>query len=575
MGLHCWSKMASSMWWFAPILVMLSMLQSGLVPEAEHDRYAIASFCTPEVRPERAVHVANGAELQQALDRATAGDAILLAPGATFRPSAPERSFMLRNRKLGPGQWVTIRSADGAFDAGGVVPAATRVDRSHQTLMPQIRATAANAPAVRTEAGARGYRLIGLDIGVDPGISQITNLVDLGAGNDTSVEAVPSDIVIDRCYLHGNDTGNFRRGIALNGARQAVIDSYLENFHDANTDSQAICGWNGPGPFKIVNNFLEAAGENILFGGSDPATPGLVPSDIEVRRNLSTKRLSWRTSGVSVKNAFELKNARRVLVEGNTFEHVWPSGQDGTAIVLKSANQEGRCTWCVTEYVTFKNNIVRSAAHGLLINGAESGARGLALPERANHIRIQNVVFRDIGGREWGGGKLFRIFGGVSNVEITHVTSTGNSTGILDPRDTADLNPNLVFKYNIVERSLYGIGAGGDEGITTVTRNFAPYVYNQNVLVNTSRTTNQAISDAALKSRYPPVTTIVPDWKALGFLDGTEKLARTSPYYRGGEDGNDLGADLDAVAAAQEGPPSNGRCGPARPIVPPVPRRPK
>jgi len=185
------------------------------------------------------------------------------------------------------------------------------------------------------------------------------------------------------------------------------------------------------------------------------------------------------------------------------------------------------------------------------------------------------VVFRDIGGREWGGGKLFRIFGGVSNVEITHVTSTGNSTGILDPRDTADLNPNLVFKYNIVERSLYGIGAGGDEGITTVTRNFAPYVYNQNVLVNTSRTTNQAISDAALKSRYPPVTTIVPDWKALGFLDGTEKLARTSPYYRGGEDGNDLGADLDAVAAAQEGPPSNGRCGPARPIVPPVPRRPK
>ena len=560
------------MWWFGPVLVMISMLQSGVAPEVEHDSYAIASFCTPEVGAERSVHVASGAELQQALDRAVAGDAILLAPGTTFRPSAPEGSFMLRNRRLAPGQWVTIRSADRAFEAGGVVPAATRVDRSHQTLMPHIRATAANLPAIRTEAGARGYRLIGLDIGVDPGVSQVTNLVDLGAANDTAAEAVPSDIVIDRCYLHGNDAGNFRRGVALNGARQAVIDSYLENFHDANTDSQAICGWYGPGPFKIVNNFLEAAGENILFGGSDPATAGLVPSDIEVRRNLSTKRLTWRTSGVPVKNAFELKNARRVLVEGNTFENVWASGQDGTAIVLKSANQEGRCTWCVTEFVTFRNNIVRSAAHGLLINGAEAGARSLPLPKRANHIRIQNVVFRDIGGREWGGGKLFRVFGGVSDVEITHVTSTGNGTGILDPRDPADLNPNLVFKYNIVERSLYGIGAGGDEGITTVTRNFAPYVYNQNVLVNTSRTTIQAISDAALKSRYPPVTTVVPDWTAVGFVNGTEKLARTSPYYRGGDDGKDLGADLDAVDAAQEGPPSSGRCGPAREPGPERPR---
>ncbi len=156
----------------------------------------------------------------------------------------------------------------------------------------------------------------------------------------------------------------------------AVVDSHLENFHDAHSDSQAIGGWNGAGPFKIVNNFLEAASENIMFGGADPAIEELVPSDIEIRRNLSTKRLSWKSSGVAAKNAFELKNARRVLVDGNTFEHVWTSGQNGTAIVLKSANQEGRCTWCVTEYVTFSNNIVRDAASGLAINAAEAGAKG-------------------------------------------------------------------------------------------------------------------------------------------------------------------------------------------------------
>ena len=73
------------------------------------------------------------------------------------------------------------------------------------------------------------------------------------------------------------------------------------------------------------------------------------------------------------------------------FERVWPSGQDGTAIVLKSVNQEGNCTWCVTEYVTFRRNLVRNAKNGLVINAAETGKRGFAMPVSANHIRIEGT----------------------------------------------------------------------------------------------------------------------------------------------------------------------------------------
>jgi hypothetical protein len=578
----------SDRWWTVPAVLLAFVLpadwlranhtvpRGGQAEEAARDPYRIQSICVPRPAAERPpIAVSNGAELQQALDRANPGDTIALAAGATFLPAARENSFVLRNRGVATGQWITIRSADSAFDANGSVPPATRVSPRNQGAMPRIRATAANIPAIRAEARARGYRLIGLDIGIDPNVTQLGNLVDLGSDSN-SIDTKPADIVIDRCYLHGNDTGNYRRGVALNGVRLAVIDSYFENFHDGNTDSQAIAGWSGPGPFKIVNNFLEAASENIMFGGSDPSIPGIVPSDIEVRGNVSTKRLSWRAAGVAVKNAFELKNARRVLVEGNVFENVWSSGQDGTAILLKSANQEGACTWCVTEYVTFRNNIVRSASHGLVINAAESGgARGLPLPVPANHIRIQNVLFTDIGGPNWGGGKLFRVFGGVSDVEITHVTSTSNANGILDPRSPSDLNPNLVFKYNIVERQYYGIGTGRDEGITTVTRNFTPYVYNQNVLVNTSRTTDQAITDAALKSRYPPVTTIAPDWKAVGFVSGSQRLAPTSPYYRAGEDGKDLGVDVDELTEAIEGKAQSYACGTAERPEPPPRRRPK
>src|SRR5205085_5031116 len=139
-------------------------------------------------------------------------------------------------------------------------------------------------------------------------------------GGQTGTSQVPTDIVFDRCYIHGTTTGTLRRGIALNSARTAVIDSYIAECHEVGTDSQAIGGWNGPGPFKIVNNFLEGAAENFMLGGADPSIANLVSSDIEFRRNYCSKPLSWCATeptyaGVhwSIKNIFELKNAQRVL----------------------------------------------------------------------------------------------------------------------------------------------------------------------------------------------------------------------------------------------------------------------
>ena len=529
------------------------------------DPYQVRAVCTAfPISIGRRVAVSTGIELQQALDSATAGDTILLAPNVPYVPSAPEGSFILRNRQVPAGQWIVVRSASAAFDGRGAIPAGTRVNETNAPFMPQIRATKTNAPAIKAAPGARGYRLVGLDIGADSALQQLTNLVELGSGSDTSIDTEPSDIIIDRSYLHGNDAGNFRRGVLMNGAALAVIDSYVANFHDANSDSQALGGSNGPGPFRIVNNYLEAASENIMFGGADPSVPNLVPSDIEVRRNLSTKRLSWQTDHVPVKNAFELKNARRVLVDGNTFEHVWASGQDGTAILFKSVNQDGKCTWCVTEYVTFRNNIVRGAANGLVVNAAETGQRGLPLPARANHVRLENVLFEDIGGSQWGGGgKLFRIFGGVSDVSVTHVTSRTNGTGVLDPGDPSDSNPRLVFWYNIVERLNYGIGAGSDEGVKTLSRNFAPYTYKQNVLVNTSAGGGQAISDDALLGRYPATTWVAHGWGDVGFQEGNSKLAKISRFVHAGDDGKDIGADVDAIAAGQAASSRGGDgCGP-------------
>ena len=167
---------------------------AGGAAQPPNDPYEITTVCTAlPVLTGRRVAVANGSEFQRALDGAVAGDTILLTAGGTFEPS--DGSFVLRNRRLAPGQWIVIRSSSAAFDPGGQLPPHTRVSEAQAAEMPHIRATT-NAPAIRAEAGARGYRLIGLDIGVDSGVRQVTNLVELGNGSDTTVDTEPSDIVV-------------------------------------------------------------------------------------------------------------------------------------------------------------------------------------------------------------------------------------------------------------------------------------------------------------------------------------------------------------------------------------------
>ena len=165
--------------------------------------------------------------------------------------------------------------------------------------------------------------------------------------------------MFDRCYLHGDPKRGSRRGILMNSRSTAVVDSYFSDFKEVGADSQAVAGWNGSGPFKIVNNFLEGAGENLMFGGADPSIPDLVPSDIEIRHNDFVKPLAWRQgdsayAGVpwTVKNLFELKNARRVLVDGNLFERNWVHAQNGFAILFTVRNQDGRASISSVETTT-------------------------------------------------------------------------------------------------------------------------------------------------------------------------------------------------------------------------------
>src|SRR5205814_2410011 len=327
--------------------------------------------------------------------------------------------------------------------------------------MPKIVAGAISGHAIVAASGAHHFRFIGIEVMAVEGATPF-DLVQLGSGDEQTKHTVPHDIIIDRCYIHGLPGQAAIRGVVLNGNRLAVIDSYLAEFKDQVVDTQAIMGWNGPGPFKIVNNYLEAAGENVMFGGADPAIPNLVPSDIEVRRNYFFKPLTWKIDdpsyeGIhwSVKNLFELKNAQRVLVDGNLFEQNWDDAQAGFAVQFTVRNQDGTAPWSTVEDVTFRNNIVRHSGSGINILGLDNNFTS----QQTKRIAIRNNLFADIGGTQWGGGgRLFQLLAGTAHVVIEH--NTAFQTGVIIMADGAP-NTGFVYRDNIAPHNDYGVFGSG------------------------------------------------------------------------------------------------------------------
>lgn len=531
---------------FAPAWVLIALLLIpfgpawGALPELPR-----VFLDTTYVPPTGATIIVQASgDFQAALNTAQPGDVITLQAGATF--AGP---FTLPN-KTGTG-WIIVRT--GAPDSS-LPPPGTRVDPSHGNVMPKVVVGPGVGGAIQTQSGAHHFRFVGVEFRPVPG-SFVTNLVELGSGNETSETALPHDIIFDRCYIHGEPVIGGRRGIALNGKSLAVVDSYLSDFKEVGADSQALLGWNGPGPFKIVNNYLEAAGENVMFGGADPSIPNLVPADIEIRHNYFFKPLSWRIGDPSyagtawaVKNLFELKNARRVLIEGNIFNQVWVHAQTGVALLLTVRNQNGTAPWSVVEDVTIRRNIIRHAGAGFNVTGTDN----LQPSQQTKRVLIQDILLDDISAANWGAwGRHFLILNslstGISDLVIEHVTGFSDTAIAHTGDDPVQAHTGFILRNNIFQKKAYGFaGNGTSEGSSTLNTFYMSPVATKNALIG---------SNAADWSSYPgnffPATE-----NDVGFVDfagGNYRLAASSPYKNAGTDGKDLGADIDAIAAATAG----------------------
>jgi hypothetical protein len=313
------------------------------------------------------------ASVQAAIDAAQPGDTILLRAGETF-----VGNYTLRDKGSSTA-FITIRSdaPDSSLPAAGVrlVPEGRTGANTSRTALARLLGAgdrAKSTPVIRTAAGAHHYILRFLDI---DGAAQVGYETLIALGIDKTDPDPPHHIVFDRDYIHGHKMKGQKRGIALNAKSIDILNSYIADMKAVNTDGQAISGWNGTGPFRIINNYIEAAGENVMFGGSWPATTGLIPSDITISGNHILKNPAWRNPVLSTPGSPRVSSttAAGKLASGTHYFKVAAVLRTAATDMLSAASAEVSASVSSGHAVTLTWSAVSGAEMYRIYRGTAAG----------------------------------------------------------------------------------------------------------------------------------------------------------------------------------------------------------
>ena len=539
----------------------------------------------------KVIHVKSGQDASEAVEKASCGDTVELAAGAMFD------RLVLPAKKCDDAHWIIIRTS--APDSK-LPPEGTRLEPCYAGVTslpgrPPFHCTSSEnvlakiefqgkggAGPVVAEPGANHYRLIGLEVSRAVSLALVYNLI--GPQN------APADhLIFDRMWIHGTAQNETVRGVMLSHIRYgAVIDSYLSDFHcvaksGGCIDSQAVAGGSGDdpmGPFKIVNNFLEAAAESIELGGS-AAT--MTPSDIEIRRNYMFKPMIWMkgqpgfVGGVDgnpfiVKNLFEIKNAVRVLFEGNVLENSWGGfSQAGFAILLTPKNQaigpRNVCPDCQVTDITIRYCTIRHVAGGFVLGNGLSANGGAG--KDGGRYSIHDLTIDDIEPELYAGRGIFAQISsapGVTQVVPLHDVSIDHVTAfpprilfniggpLAEPKMRGLSITNSIFMG--AEKPVTTTGGGIDKNCSAgpLSRSlelalhscFSSYNFQNNVIIGGG-------------GGWPKGTSTPSKLADVGFTNpkegngGEYRLTATSKFKHTGSDGKDVGADIDAIEHATAG----------------------
>jgi hypothetical protein len=572
-------------------LPVSSASQSGFDGPAELPRVYIQTAMADTPAPGNTIAVNTGGNLQSALNSANCGDTITLQAGATF-----SGVFTFPAKNCDDGHWVMVRTSasDSTLPAegsrltpcyGGVssLPGRPALNCASTTnvLAKLLMPSGGNTGPIVFAAGANHYRLIGLEITRAAGTGIVYALAALTAPGGTA-----SNLILDRVWLHGTTQDETKKGFELGGMSYAsAIDSTFTDIHctavsGACTDAAAVGGGSGNplGPFKIVDNFLEASGENILFGGAASTT---TPADIQISQNHFFKPLIWMqgqpgfVGGADghpfiVKNLFELKNAQRVLLEANIMEYSWGGfSQTGFAILLTPVNQPNStganlCAVCQVTDVTIRYNTISHVGGGLQIATVLSEPGQFPALD-GQRYSIHDITIDDINPTVYSGnGRFAEIFSQASNpliqnLSINHVTAF--ASGLLSVSGpTSPQMANFTFTNSIFSVGIYPIWSAN--GKSTDCARYDVPLKTFNDCFTSSAFSNNALIGAT--SSFPPSSWPSGNFfpttaSALQFasynqgIGGNYQLSSSSPYHNAGTDGKDLGADVSTILSETAG----------------------
>lgn len=248
---------------------------------------AIVSTVVTEPAKGATIEVPSGGNFQAALDLANCGDTIVLEAGGSYIVSLLEQPFVAKAKGACTGtsaDFITIQGSN--FNA---LPASLR-----DLLPSQISAlslpkliTKVSTPALEFEAGSHHYRFVGIEITNDSqNQTQLNNgLVFVGENSGSQIPItltnVPHDIEFDRCYVHAEGTDGttseystairgfsvIAKALTIKNCRIAGFRTFWKPGHTNPLSSNAVLITKGPGPYTIVNNYMEAWFATIFTGG--------------------------------------------------------------------------------------------------------------------------------------------------------------------------------------------------------------------------------------------------------------------------------------------------------------------
>jgi len=305
-----------------------------------------------------------------------------------------------------------------------------------------------------------------------------------GHTKDGTLISPGSQNVLDRCLLMGSVDGQ-HRGVAANNADIRVSRCHVGNIWHSQ-DTQAVAGFNKTRNLLVEDSFLEASGENIIFGGDDCESESAIPQDITITDCHLYKPPHWKdTPGLTVKNLYELKNCLRVVMKRCHLENNWVNGQDGFAIVLTVRNQDGGNPYATIEDCLIEDCIVTRSPAGVSILGRDY--RNVSKIMR--NMVLRKVRFEEINDTYSGNGRQMMISGGPKDFIVDQCrwnTVTNPHSAIVFDQEENKLE-GFQYTGNYAHEGDYGIHGTSAPGLGVKALDFycpQGYTWERNTIVD-------------------------------------------------------------------------------------------